>query len=262
MKLTILGSGTSTGVPLVGCFCKVCSSKERRDHRRRASILIQNKKDNILVDTGPDVRAQILEHKLAWLDCVLYTHYHFDHMGGLNDLRPFSFQKQKPLMCLCNQQTRDEIKRLYPYVFTKDIPGQVDLVIQTYAFDHSEIYKAFMIGDVSIQPIRLIHVPPIQMECVGFVFNRKVGYLTDFKVILPEYEDFLYGLEILILGSPLYKKHPTHISIPEAFELITKYKPKQGIISHLGHGLSHEELAKKFSDNIIPAYDGLSFQLN
>ncbi len=262
MRLTILGSGTSTGVPVVGCFCKVCFSKNKKDQRRRASILLQSEEDYALVDTGPDIREQILEHKIAWLNCVLYTHYHFDHMGGLNELRPFAFQRKKPLTCLCNKQTRDEIKRLYPYVFTKKNTGQVNLDIQTYSFDHNEIYKTFTIGKISVQPIRLIHVPPIQLECVGFVFNRKVGYLTDFKYILPEYEDFLYNLEVLILGSPLYGKHPTHISIPEAFDLIKKYKPERGIISHLGHGLSHESLLKKFSDNIIPAYDGLSFQLN
>ncbi len=260
MKLTILGSGTSTGVPLIACSCRVCLSNNPKDRRRRASILIENETKNIIIDTGPDFREQILEKDIKQLTFVLYTHYHYDHIGGLNDLRPFSFYNGGQITCWCNKQTHDEIQRLYPYVFTKKISRQVNLNIKTYAFSDNNIYKNFIIEGILIQPIRLIHIPSTKMECVGFVFNHKVGYLTDFKFILPEYEPFLYNLETLILGSPLYLEHPSHISIPEAFSLIKKYKPKRGIISHLGHGYTHQELSNKFHDGVVPAYDGLSFE--
>ena len=262
MKLTVLGSGTSTGVPLIGCSCQVCSSQNQKDHRRRASLLVHDERLNVLVDTGPDFREQILSAGVRSLDGVLYTHYHYDHMGGLNDLRPLSFHRREPLPCFCNQQTLDEIKRLYPYVFTREIPGQVNLDIKTYLMDDEQIYTDFTIAGLKVQPIRLMHVPPIKMECVGFVFNQKVGYLTDFKRVLPEYESFLYDLDVLILGSPLYKEHPTHISIPEALELIQKYKPGQGVISHLGHDHSHEELLQKLPSNVMPAYDGICMEFD
>ena len=273
MKLTILGSGTSTGVPLVGCSCAVCLSTDTKNHRSRASVLIQDKDFSVLVDTGPDLRRQMLRHEVSSLDQVLYTHYHYDHIGGLNDLRPFCFHKESSftLSCLANEQTYNEIKRLYPYVFAKDnantkkvkkYPQQVKLDFKVFSFNQQEVYNPFQTGRLSVQPIRLMHIPGINMECVGFVFNQRIGYLTDFKYIYSEYDSFLYDLDVLILGSPIHREHPSHISIPEAIELIQKYKPNQGVISHLSHENSHTELEDEFPEQISPAYDGMSFDLS
>ena len=216
----------------------------------------------------------MLTHKVSLLDQVLYTHYHYDHLGGLNDLRPFCFHKKTffSLPCLANEQTYHEIKRLYPYVFKKDTikakkkttkyPQQVNLDFKIFSFNQQGVYSPFQIRNLYVQPIRLMHIPAISMECVGFVFNQRIGYLTDFKYIYSEYDSFLYDLDVLILGSPIHKEHPSHISIPEAIELIKKYKPKKGIISHLSHENSHVELEKKFPENISPAYDGMSFDLS
>ena len=129
-----------------------------------------------------------------------------------------------------------------------------------YSFNGKYIYKSFYIGDLEVQPIRLMHVKPIKMECVGFVFNKKIGYLTDFKTIFKGYRYFLTNLDVLILGSPLYQEHPNHLSIPQALKLIQELSPKRGIIGHLGHGLSHAHLSKKFFHGAEPAYDGLSIE--
>ena len=276
MKLIILGSGTSTGVPVIGCTCDVCASKNKKNRRNRASVMVRGTDNfSVLVDTGPDLRRQMIKYRISSLDRVLYTHYHYDHLGGLNDLRPFCFHKkyEEPLFCMANEQTYQEIKRLYPYAFKKSsgnhsgpsnqnnqsMPRQVELDFKIFSFNDQRIYESFQIEKLKVQPIRLMHIPKIKMECVGFVFNDKIGYLTDFKYILPEYDPFLYNLDVLILGAPLYREHPTHISIPEGFELIQKYKPKKGVISHLSHEFSHDDLEKKFPEGTTPAYDGMSF---
>lgn len=238
-------------------------------------MLIRDENLSVLVDTGPDLRRQMLTHEVSSLEQVLYTHYHYDHLGGLNDLRPFCFYRESSsaLPCLVNEQTYHEIKRLYPYIFTasatdagtksaENYPRQVELDFKIFSFNEKDIYEPFQIEELSVQPIRLMHIPKIKMECVGFVFNEKIAYLTDFKFIYPEYESFLYDLDVLILGAPLHKEHPTHISIPEAIDLIQKYKPKQGVISHLSHETSHVDLEEKFPDRISPAYDGMSFDFS
>ena len=262
MKLTILGSGTSTGVPLIGCSCSVCLSTDAKDNRLRSSILIEHNFKSILVDTGPDLRAQILRHHVTHLDAVLITHGHYDHLGGLNDLRGLTAHDESYLDCFVNEETYNIIQTNYPYMFQKNIPGQTKLTLKKYTAASNTAYENFHIHKIDIQPIKMIHIPNEEIESVGFVFNKKVGYLTDFKWILKENYDFLYNLDILILGSPIFKTHPTHISIPEALELFNIFKPKLGILTHLGHNMNHEELTKILPPNIIPAYDTAVFHIN
>ncbi len=261
MEATVLGSGTSTGIPVIGCDCRVCQSNDSKDRRKRASILIRDiqKSITILIDTGPDLRTQMLLNKVQKLSGILYTHYHYDHLGGLNDLRAFTLYNDEPLKCWCNEQTYRVIKKQYPYVFKKSIPGQLNLDLQLYKNNKEGSYEKLFIGDIEIKPIRLMHVPKEKIECVGFVFNNKFGYLTDFKQIFEYEEEFLYDLDVLFLGAPLYKRHPTHISIPEAFSFFEKFKPKVGVIGHLSHMERHSDMEKKFPTGVIPAYDGQTF---
>ena len=215
---------------------------------------------NVLIDTGPDLRQQMLQLNVKKLECVLYTHYHYDHMGGLNDLKPFSFRQKEPLDCYCNEQTKEKILYMYPYIMKSDIQGQVSLRLLDYSFNGESVYESFCIGDLEVQPIRLMHVKPIKMECVGFVFNKKIGYLTDFKAIFKGYKTFLTDLDALIVGAPLYREHPNHLSIPQALELIQELSPQKGIVGHIGHEFSYKQLSEKFPPDAEPAYDGLNIK--
>ena len=263
MKITILGSGTSTGVPLIGCSCAVCLSAHAKDKRLRSSILIESGTTKVLVDTGPDLRSQLLYHNIHNLNAVLITHGHYDHLGGLNDLRTLTLYNKDYIKCYANKDTRDIIYNNYSYMFQKNIPGQAKISLEEYQQDGLQSYVPIDIDySLSIQPIKMVHIPKEKLETVGFVINKKIGYLTDFKWILEHEYSFLYNLDLLILGTPLFTLHPTHISVPEAIELFKIFKPKVAAITHIGHSLLHTELEKVLMvDNVIPTYDNQVFNI-
>lgn len=259
MKVTVLGSGTSTGVPMVGCDCRVCTSTDEKNKRRRASIMVEKDGYRIVIDTGPDFRDQMLENSIDSVDAVLYTHFHYDHMGGLDDLRPFSKRKEEGLKCYCDNRTYDEIIRKYPYVQKqKSYPNTPRLDFTVLEAENDGRFNTLNLGPFHIQPIRLLHVPAAMLFSVGYVFNSTFGYLTDFKEINEDDIVHLKDLEVLYLGSPLPKEHPTHISHPEALELFSNLTPQKGFIGHLSHMLSHDELSEKWPENIEPAHDRMS----
>ncbi len=260
MKITILGSGTSTGVPIPICTCHVCTSDKEKDKRTRSSILVSTSSGCVVVDTGPDFRFQCLRYKINSLDAVLYTHHHYDHIGGLNDLRAYCLFGKKAIPVWCTTQTANHIQHSYPYVLNNQIPGQTSIQLNDYATENKK-YVAFTFADIYIQPIQLFHDNESAFETIGFVFDKKVAYLTDFKKINSLYYPYLYELDVMILGSPVSYTHPTHICFEEALHLIEKFKPKQGYISHLGHEKTHQELTELFSKNTQPAYDGLILEI-
>lgn len=259
VKVTILGSGTSTGIPIITCDCGVCTSNDERDKRLRSSIMVETDSTRIVVDTGPDFRYQMLRLGISKLDSVIFTHYHYDHSAGLDDLRPFSFGPAGPFEVYSDQVTLDIFKIRHPYIQDEPHPTANLPVIRfnQYSGTITDGYSRFSIGDIEIQPIRLVHIPEEDVPSVGFVFNDKVGYITDFKHIIDEDRNLLLNLDTLIIGAPLFKKHRSHMDIPSALELMKEFKPKRGYISHLSHFATHEQLLKEFPDTIEPAYDGL-----
>ncbi len=260
MKVTVLGSGTSTGVPIVGCGCKVCTSDDERNQRHRASILLEAE-GQVLIDTGPDLRYQMLQHNVKSLTAVLYTHFHYDHLDGLPDLRPFTFDVQAELTCYANPQTHEVILSRYPYIRERAVYSNVPhLSLKIFPGNEEDGYDALQIASMSIRPIRLVHIPKAGVLSTGFVVNGKFGYLTDFKEINVQDEKFLYGLEVLYLGSPIDKPHMSHINHAEALALIEKYKPTKGFIGHLSHQYLHTELLEKWQGLAEPAYDGQQFR--
>jgi phosphoribosyl 1,2-cyclic phosphate phosphodiesterase len=264
VRVTVLGSGTSSGVPTVGCDCPVCTSSNPKDKRTRAAILVEEKGTRILIDTGPDLRNQLLSAGVNKLDYVLLTHYHYDHIGGLDDLRPLSYKSKSAIPCYVDKDTLLVIRKNMPHVNAslenfygprldcREYP-QVDNLFQTLEF-----------AGLEVQPIKMLHVPQVPIFSVGYVFANCFAYLTDFKKILPEYESHLMGLDTIFIGAPLPKHHPTHQSHQDAFELLERLKPKRGIIGHLAHTLSHDSMSKDWPAEIRPAYDGmvLNFSLN
>lgn len=273
MKITILGSGTSTGVPVLGCDCPVCHSEDNHDKRTRSSILIENNQENnqtkrkILIDTGPDLRLQLFRENISSIDAVLYTHFHYDHLGGLDDLRPISKKRKKPLECYANFQTMRDIARRYPYLkFYKKYKNLPRLDMKLYRIkgtdENDNRYRDFILHDFHIQPIHMTHVPVANIYSTGFVINSRLAYLTDFVSIHPPDEEFLYGLNTMIIGAPFWEKnYPSHMKIIDAIKLVEKFKPQHTFITHLSHEYSHRELESMLPESIYPSYDGMKIDI-
>lgn len=223
-------------------------------------MLIEGDK-RILIDTGPDLRQQMLRLGIRSLDAVLYTHFHYDHMAGLDDLKPFTFDSKGALQCFANIQTQENILSKHPYIHSIEAYTTVPkLSVEPLPGNEEDGYSLMKFGDLSIQPIRLMHIPKAGVLSTGYVINSKFGYLTDFKEINTGDEKYLYDLEVLYLGSPLDRLHVSHINHGEAIDLITKFRPKRGVIGHLSHQYQHTQLIEKWAGRAEPAFDNLEFK--
>ncbi len=254
MHITILGTGTSTGVPMIACSCKICTSSDPRDKRQRVSALIESDTTTILIDTSADFRAQMLIHKIRKLDAVLYTHYHYDHIAGFDDLRAFQFLKLPVPTCYANQETFDVIKRTFPYAFgeVKQYGGGVPHI-------PFEIISSlpFTIGDLFIEPIPIDHGA---ITTFGFRIG-KFAYLTDCNRISIASKEKLRNLDTLILDGLRYEPHPTHFSIDEAVAIAKELKPRITYLTHMNHDILHDECEARLPENIRLGFDGLSIAL-
>ena len=224
MKITFLGTGTSTGNPEIGCSCEVCTSRDPRDWRLRASVLVEVAGKRLLIDCGPDFRYQMLRERCIHLDAVLLTHEHYDHVGGLDDLRPFSREKDVAIYTEAN--VVEAIKTRMPYVFrAHKYPGVPNLVLHTVGL------APFEAAGVPIQPIRVMHA---KLPILGFRIGD-FAYLTDLKY-LPE-EEFakLEGLEVLVVDALRRGTHLSHEGLEEALVLIARIRPKQAYLTHMSH---------------------------
>lgn len=263
MKLKILGSGTSTGVPLLGCSCPVCTSTDERDKRLRSSVFIEQDNFHLLIDSGPDIRHQLLREQITQMDALLLTHIHYDHIGGIDDLRPLSQKHADGLNCYGDAFTCESALRLHPHIQNwKKIKNLPRLNFLSLEISANGSFLPFSLGPFTIQPIRQMHIPNINFYSTGFVINKKIAYLTDFKYIIEADKHHLFDLDVMILGTPLMFAHSNHISIPEGIELLKFFRAKQGYLTHLSHNISHHELQQKIKEefnatNFFPAYDGL-----
>jgi len=261
MQVTILGSGTSTGVPVLGKNGPVNNSTDEHDKRLRSSILIENDL-TFIVDTGPDFRAQMLNNNTHHLDAVLYTHFHYDHIGGLDDLRPLTYLHEDGLTIHCDKTTYDYIYQRYDYIKAdSQYKIKPKLKFEILNKNSDGIYEAFQIGKTKVQPVEAIHVPDLNISSVGYIFNDTLLYLTDFKELRPGYEELLLTVKTAILGSPLPHEHPSHVSIPQAIDLMKEWEIEQGYITHLSDKKNHEELEMELPSFISPAYDGLVIKI-
>ncbi len=253
MKITLLGSGTSHGVPVIGCGCKVCSSADPRDKRTRSSILIENENTVILVDTGTDFRFQALRSGIRRLDAVLMTHAHADHLHGLDDTR--SLTHEKPLPIYGSKNTIGEIRKRFDYVFTDTQQGGGKPRLEM--IDHRA--KEFSIDGVIIIPVPVKHG---RLEIHGYRIGD-FAYITDCSEIPDKSLELLTGVRVLIINALRYRPHPTHFSIDEAVQASEKIGAQEVWLTHLCHDVSHQELTEQLEKNnsnersILPAYDEL-----
>lgn len=250
MKLTFLGTGTSTGVPSIGCDCETCTSNDTRDRRLRVSVLIEHGGQTVLVDTSSDFRQQALRQNLRWLDAIFITHCHADHIFGLDDIRPLNF-RHGSLGVYANEYAWKDIRRIFQYVFEPShFGGGLPQVSP-----HTVVPGApFCIGkDLCITPLEVIHG---RLPVMAYRFND-FAYATDLSEIPPETIDSLGNLDVLVLDCLRFKPHPTHLWLDRALEYVSQIKPKRTYLTHLAHDVMHERDSHKLPDGVEFAYDTL-----
>ncbi len=249
IKITVLGSGTSVGVPTVGCHCAVCCSTDTRDKRLRPSILVSYQDHNILVDTTPDFRTQALRANIEHVDAVLFTHAHADHILGLDDLRPYNFRQKERIPIYAAPDTMDVIRRVYQYIFDgvkkeSNVPQLITHLIDGGAID---------LFGLQFCPVPILHG---SATIYGFRFGA-AAYLTDHSDIPEESMEKLSGLDVLFLDALRYKPHPTHSTVERSLQTVEKLKPRRAFFTHISHDLSHERAESMLPPNVRLAYDGL-----
>lgn len=247
MKLTFLGTGTSTGVPQIACKCAVCTSTDERDKRLRASVWIEAGEQNILIDCGPDFRQQMLRHGFDKLSAVLLTHGHYDHIGGLDDVRPFG-----NVLIYAENRVNKQIRMAMPYCFREKLyPGVPKITLNN--IDEN----AFNIGDIKIQPIRVMHA---SLPILGFRIAN-LAYLTDVKTIEDKAFEQLKALDVLILTALRVQPHIAHLTIDEAVEMATKIGAKRTYFIHFSHDAGkHADVALRLPPNMYLSYDNLQIE--
>ena len=261
MKVTFLGTGTSQGIPVIGCACEVCQSSDSRDKRLRTSVMIETKGKIIVIDTGPDFRQQMLREQVYHdldkfcVDAVLFTHEHKDHIAGLDDVRPFNFRFRRDMQVYATTHVQEALMREYQYVFTPPFyPGAPLIQLNTIPED-----EKFTIEGIDIQPIQIMHGT---LPILGFRFGD-FTYLTDVKTIFPQEKEKIYGTKTLVLSALRKEEHHSHLTLEEALALVEEFQPKQTYFIHMSHLLGkHEDINDKLPKNVQLAYDGLKIILN
>jgi phosphoribosyl 1,2-cyclic phosphate phosphodiesterase len=249
LTITFLGTGTSSGVPMIACGCDVCTSKDHKDKRLRSSIFVQSPDTNLVVDTTPDFRYQMLRENIKKLDAVLFTHPHKDHIAGLDDIRPFNYFQEKPMPIYANQMTEEAIRRDFHYAFSNTkYPGTPDIVTNT--IDEG----SFEISGINIQPILVWH---LKMPVYGYRFND-FTYITDANRIDDEEKEKIKGSKVLVLNALRNEKHISHFNLDEAIELSLELEAEEVYFTHISHQLgTHEKVSSKLPKHIHLAFDGL-----
>lgn len=251
-KLIFLGTGTSVGIPMIGCTCQVCTSTDQHDHRLRTSAYLEYEGKKILIDIGPDFRYQALKNQLTNFDAILLTHPHRDHIGGFDDIRGLNFMHEKSFHLYANSMTWESLQKQFYYAFMKtDYTSNPSV-------NYIEIDKEpFMIDDIQIVPIEVSHG---KMPCLGFRFGS-LAYITDASSIADEEMEKLASLDTLIINSLRKTPHPSHFTLDETLEIINKLKPKKAYLIHLSHHMGlHQEIQKELPENVFLGYDGLEVE--
>ena len=249
LQITFLGTGTSGGVPMIGCGCYVCSSSNEKDKRYRSSILVQSTNTTLVVDTTPDFRSQMLKEGVKKLDAVLFTHPHKDHIAGLDDIKAYNFFQHRSIDVFANTLTATELRREFPYIFAvHNYPGVPHVEL------HSILDSPFIVGDIPVVPILVHH---LKMPVLGFRFG-KLTYITDANRIDEEEKEKIKGSDILVINALRKKEHISHFNLQQAIDLVEELKIPNAYFTHLSHQLGlHNEINAELPDNIQLAWDGL-----
>lgn len=254
MKITILGSGTSQGVPVIACDCAVCHSSDALDKRLRSSIMISDQTENFVIDTGPDFRQQMLNHSVKSLRAVIFTHEHKDHLAGLDDVRAFNYKEQRDMEVFCTEAVEIALRREFQYIFSNDrYPGIPSIQINRIE------NKAFELPNgLTLLPIEVLHY---KMP----VFGYRIGdftYITDAKTISETEKQKVKGTKILVVNALHRSEHISHFNLDEALAFIAEIKPEKAYLTHISHLFGkHQEIEKELPPNVFLAYDGMTLEI-
>lgn len=255
-QFILLGTGTSVGVPSLGCGCAVCTSEDPRNRRTRCGAILGLPQGNLLIDTPPDLRFQLLREKIGIVHAVAYTHEHADHIFGLDDLRIFQFYLDKPVELFCEEVVENRIRQSFDYAFS-DREFTHAGAIPKLSFQRIGLQPFEALGQ-RIIPIRLRHGP--HFDVLGFRIGN-IAYCTDTNGIPEESWPLLEGLDVLILDALRHRAHPTHLNVEGAIEIVQRVKPKRAFFTHIAHDLDHERTNADLPPGMELAYDGLQIPL-
>jgi len=253
LTITFLGTGTSSGVPMIACKCEVCTSADKKDKRLRSSILVQSATTAIVVDTTPDFRYQMLREHVQSLDAVLFTHPHKDHIAGLDDVRAFNFFQEAPMQIYANQMTIDALMREFAYAFAdKKYPGVPNLELNYITLD------PFVIGDIPVTPVMVWH---LKMPVYGFRFGN-FTYITDANRIDADEKQKIKGSNVIVVNALRKEKHISHFALDEAINLVQELQVPEAYFTHISHQLGkHEAIESSLPEGIHLGYDGLKLRV-
>lgn len=252
-RLTFLGTGTSTGVPMIGCDCEVCKSTNPKDKRLRSSVWIEAGGASVVIDTATDFRAQALAVGITSLDAVFFTHHHADHVHGIDDLRSFNFIHHKAVQCYGGLGALERISGMFSYIFD----GRPDVGGGKPKLTLNPITGPVTIKGLTMEPIPVLHG---SLEVFGYRV-KSTAYITDCSLIPESSMDMIAGVDCLILGALGLKSHPTHFTLEQALEVIGKVAPKRAYLTHLNHNIGHEKVSARLPKGVWLAYDGLSIEI-
>ncbi|MBK8953122.1 MAG: MBL fold metallo-hydrolase [Chitinophagaceae bacterium] len=253
LTITFLGTGTSSGVPMIGCECEVCHSADKNDTRLRSSILVQSATTTLVVDTGPDFRYQMLRENVKKIDAVLFTHPHRDHSAGLDDIRAYNFFLRKPIDIYADSLSEEAIRRDFYYAFADNkYPGLPELVLHTITLE------PFVVGDIPVTPVMVWH---LKMPVMAYRFGA-FTYITDANHIDEAEKKKIKGSEILVVNALRKQKHISHYTLEEAIELVNALQIPEAYLTHISHQMGlHAEIEAELPENIHIAYDRLKLRL-
>ncbi len=253
LKITFLGTGTSSGVPMIGCHCEVCTSADAKDKRLRSSILVQSALTTLVVDTTPDFRYQMLREKVDKLDAVIFTHPHKDHIAGLDDVRAYNFFFKKPMEIFANSLTEAGLRREFMYIFAdKKYPG-----VPTVKLNHITDIP-FLVGDILVEPVLVHH---LNMPVLGFKFNG-FTYITDANRIDELEKEKIKNSDVIVLNALRKEQHISHYTLKEAVEIVDELQVPNAFFTHISHQMGkHEDVSQCLPDNRKLAWDGLTLHI-
>jgi phosphoribosyl 1,2-cyclic phosphate phosphodiesterase len=257
VRLTFLGTGTSTGIPVIGCRCAVCLSDDPRNQRLRSSIWLQSEEVSLLVDAGPDLRQQALRAKMESVDAVLYTHGHMDHVCGFDELRAYCWHRDSPLPMYANPGCMEILRSMFAWAFAETN------VYRGYIKPGPVVVDGpFAIGNWRITPLPVLHGT---VETNGYLFERdhcrRLAYIPDVKSVPESTMELLQGVDLLVIDALHHRQHPTHLTVRESLEVIERVAPGESYLIHCSHELDHETLEKSLPPSVRVAYDALTIKL-